>query len=61
MIRRILIVDTAVPATVEQIAQAHALGAGEIIHPVDGELRGEFAGWAPGYHEIEYPDPEPEA
>lgn len=58
MIRRILLVDTPAPATPEQIAQAHALNVGEIIH---APYPAEFAGWAAGYHEIEYPDPEPEA
>lgn len=66
MIRKILIVDTPAPATPEQIAQAHALGVGEIIHQRIvpfigiGVVTGEFEGWAPGYYEIELPDPEAE-
>lgn len=63
MIRRILIVATPAPATPEQIAEAHALSVGEIIHPIDVPfiglaVTGEFAGYAPGYHEMEQPDAE---
>ena len=49
---RIFITSTPQPASAELIAEAHALGAGQIIHR---PLPQEYEELADGYHEI--PDP----
>lgn len=54
--RKIWITSEAMPASAETLAEAQALGAGEIVHR---PLPSDLADFADGYHEIAGPEDAP--